>query len=250
MSVPSLKFLIASLLKSNESDFNRHSKAKPPIKSLIGSLFLHILVVSLIFGTALFKRSKPNLINTMDADLVDIEFTRLDQDLNFKTKTAQKKSQKKVVKSVSKTKRIANLESDMAIKNIAKAASTRVVEKNQEPVGREDTELASESGESSELSSKVKMSYDQYLVSYINKYKTYPRIAERLKQQGVVLSKIVISKEGKLKNIIISKSSGFSSLDQGTISLIKSLAPFKPLPGQFKSEYKVSIPIEYILAGS
>ena len=130
------------------------------------------------------------------------------------------------------------------------AKNVKPIDQAESSEGNRDQTISSDSTEGSSQIQKIKMSYEQYLVSYISKYKTYPRIAERLKQQGMVYPQIRISKDGKLKDIVISKSSGFSSLDQGAINLIKSLAPFKPLPENLDGEYTITIPIEYILAGS
>lgn len=220
-------------------------------KSMISSLGLHGLVLALILSSGYFKRASRVSQPPIDVDLLDIEFTNADQDLSqIKSlpKSLQKSQpiQSKVVTPVQAPNELA--------KDVIKAQAKSKPKSEISIAAKQELEnlaqgQSSKTGVDNEgVSSKaVRMSYDQYLVSYINKYKTYPRIAERLKQQGVVISKIIISKDGQLKDVIINKSSGFSTLDQGTVNLIKSLAPFKPLPDNFKSEYEVSIPIEYIL---
>lgn len=249
----SYKYALGRFFSTSARCLSVNSSVKssaPSITSpMLGSLALHSFILIFIFGTAFFDQQQTRLIPKIDVDLVDIEFTTLDHDLSGLKKMAVKK-QTKAKKVTKKTKTIFFSETGALTKSLNKISKPQVIEQSETEVKGDDKTVVSEFEKGLEVSQKIKMSYDQYLVSYINKYKTYPRIAERLKQQGVVLSKIVISKEGKLKDIIISKSSGFSSLDQGTINLIKSLAPFKPLPDNFKAEYKVNIPIEYILAGS
>ncbi len=217
-------------------------------KALMLSLGLHALAFGLIVSTGYLKSSQVALQPQIEVDLVDIEFTLQDQDLSkIKTPKAPAATNLKPNKTVLKTSSAPKLETakgpkDSVLNPPAKKELQNLTES-------ESVESSGDPNSAAKNSRTIRMSYDQYLVSYINKYKTYPRIAERLKQQGVVISKIVITKEGQLKDVMIDKSSGFSSLDQGTLNLIKSLAPFKPLPDQFKSEYQVNIPIEYILAG-
>jgi periplasmic protein TonB len=235
-------------------------------KSLLGSLALHVGLLSLVLGSAYFKayNSKPS-VPVIDVDLVDIEFTTLDQDLSKIKATLSKASKPNKTKELEATIPKKNIEpvakDESSIKDPSlkdKAKQDQVVDKTtNESITNIDAQTGSEEG-TSKLTAKIRMSYEQYLISYINRYKTYPRIAERLKQQGVVVPKIIISKDGKLKEIVIEKSSGFSSLDQGTINLIKSLAPFKPLPENLQNEdslsnneeYTIKIPIGYTLIGS
>ncbi len=224
--------------------------------SMLSSMGLHagflILVLSSGYLNTSYKESQPPI----DVDLVDIEFTTLDQDLS-KLKVIPKKGLEKANNDeVISDKSVLEKNPELAKKKlklvpelsseISKAAKDELKSLSQS-VANSSGPKGSPSASSLGNSQAIRISYNQYLVSYINKYKTYPRIAERLKQQGVVVSKIVISKDGKLLDVIINKSSGFSTLDQGTVKLIKSLAPFKPLPDHFKSNYEVSIPIEYIL---
>lgn len=237
------------------------------------SLGLHLLLLSVVIGSAYYRQTQLSLIPQIDVDLVDIEFTLEDQDLSKirQRLLKQQKAAPVVAKPVQPIKKIVQDQpldktQDMVIDPTLKktlqdlkspTVATTETAKNVKPVdqaesseGNSDQTISSDSKEGSSQIQKIKMSYEQYLVSYISKYKTYPRIAERLKQQGMVYPQIRISKDGKLKDIVISKSSGFSSLDQGAINLIKSLAPFKPLPENLDGEYTITIPIEYILAGS
>jgi protein TonB len=242
---------------------------------MLTSLSLHLSLLLLVIGSSYYRQSQLSLMPQIDVDLVDIEFTLDDQDLS-KIRQRVLKQQKAapvvaekvlpVEKPVALDKPLENKDDLVLDPTLQKTlqdlksptVATSEALKNSKPIdqaestdGNSDQTISSESSEGSSQIQKIKMSYEQYLISYISKYKTYPRIAERLKQQGMVYPQIRISKDGKLKDIVISKSSGFSSLDQGAINLIKSLAPFKPLPENLDgSEFTITIPIEYILAGS
>lgn len=240
--------------------------------SLLGSLALHVGLISLILGSAYFRTIQKPFAPTIDVDLVDIEFTTLDQDLSqlklSQAKGAQKqtsdiknepviKEQTDLTKSKGVEKKPISTDADLTKEALSKSKTLEELSKNSKQNQDFKSGNSQDSDSTNSGSAKVKMSYEQYLISYINRYKTYPRIAERLKQQGIVVPKLVISKDGKLKEVLIEKSSGFSSLDQGTINLIKSLAPFKPLPETLKTEsglsgedYTIKIPIGYTLIGS
>lgn len=229
-------------------------------KPMVASVVFHLALISLMMFATFSKSKEAALTPPVNVDLVDIEFTATDQDLskvkplgstqpNIQSSVKEKTPQPEVVKRETETLK-KEIVQNTEVTNTKKAIESIAPQNLNTLPQTANTDGGSSGfqGSSEGTLQKLKMSYDQYLLSYINRYKTYPRIAERLKQQGVVDSKIIISKDGKLKDVIINKSSGFSSLDQGTINLIKSLAPFKPLPEHLDGEYEVNIPIEYILA--
>lgn len=245
-------------------DFTRSTFNKP----MITSLGLHALLLAVVVGSGYFRNSQSKLIPQIDVDLVDIEFTTEDQDLsNIRQRVLRQQKAAPVAKTVA-TERSVVQQQEISEKMALDPTLKRSLKDLKSPTlansdvnpdataedsvadGTSDKTVNSDSTDGSSQIQKIKMSYEQYLMSYIAKYKTYPRIAERLKQQGMVYPKIRITKDGKLKDVVISKSSGFSSLDQGAINLIKSLAPFKPLPENLEEEYTITIPIEYILVGS
>lgn len=203
--------------------------------SMILSLVFHGAFILCVFGPGMIKKSQSVSAPQIDVDLMEIEFTTLDQDL----------SKNLIQKQPIVQKSFPNRLQPEAVKDEMSEKGKKELQ-NLAEQSPPQSQGHTETTEGSQTEA-LRMSYDQYLVSYINKFKTYPRIAERLKQQGVVISKIIITKEGQLKDVVINKSSGYSTLDQGTVNLIKSLAPFKPLPDHFKTEYEVRIPIEYIL---
>lgn len=189
----------------------------------------------------------------IDVDTVDIEFTATDQLVpDVKTPSLKQKAIAEVL-PVDKPAEVTPKSEDGILKAektkdiVSSDVTPQVAQNAVEGEGSDSMNL--EGSYSGVQAQKVQMSYSQYLVAYIRKYKTYPRIAERLKQHGMVHAKIVITKDGHLKEVTVDKSSGFSSLDQGAMNLIKSLEPFKPLPETMKDEYSVIIPIEYTIAG-
>ncbi len=233
------------------SEFTKATFNKP----MLTSLGLHVVVVFLMMGAAFYQQSQVSLSPLIDIEMVDIEFTSDDQDLSS---VRQKQLAKPQVSSTEIAKvKPANLNEEILSKTAKESQFTEKADSltsestsqiTSEGTSEKTIDTDSETGSSQKQ--KLKMSYEQYLVSYITQYKTYPRVAFRLKQEGLVYPQLKISKEGQLKAIVISKSSGFLSLDQGAISLIKSLAPFKPLPQNLNDEFTITIPIEYTIKGS
>jgi periplasmic protein TonB len=78
----------------------------------------------------------------------------------------------------------------------------------------------------------------------------YPREAMERGLQGVVYLQMVIEKDGRVSRVRVSKSSGFSVLDDNMIQTIKQAAPFAPLPKGWKKErVLVSGAFSYVLLG-
>ncbi|MBE9546880.1 MAG: energy transducer TonB [Proteobacteria bacterium] len=78
--------------------------------------------------------------------------------------------------------------------------------------------------------------YRSYLVKLrkrINRNWSYPKGAYIRKEEGTTVVKFSITKDGFLKNICIIMSSGFKSLDMETLDVVKSSAPYAPLPKSF-----------------
>jgi len=62
----------------------------------------------------------------------------------------------------------------------------------------------------------------------------YPAAAYEKNEEGVVVIKLSIDAGGALTQITLVNSSGFDSLDSGTLDVVNAAAPFQPLPGQYE----------------
>lgn len=61
----------------------------------------------------------------------------------------------------------------------------------------------------------------------------YPADAYENSEEGIVVIKLTIEADGSLAQAELTAPSGFESLDQGTIDVIRAAAPFAPLPSQY-----------------
>ena len=77
----------------------------------------------------------------------------------------------------------------------------------------------------------------------------YPAIAVRRGNQGKVILKFTIHKNGKVSNIELLSSSGYQVLDKSIMDAIKLAGPFPPLPKSFqKSNLTISGSFTYLLS--
>jgi protein TonB len=48
---------------------------------------------------------------------------------------------------------------------------------------------------------------------------------------------VVIGADGRLKDIVVRRSSGNAALDQAALTILRLAAPFEPLPDKIRAEY-------------
>ncbi|HHB92216.1 MAG TPA: energy transducer TonB [Thioploca sp.] len=97
-------------------------------------------------------------------------------------------------------------------------------------------------------SKEAEKTYQRKLNRLIAQKKIYPRKAKRMGQQGVVRMLFTVLANGKIKNIIIEKSSGSSSLDKAAKKLIQRISGLLPFNSLIKRKrWQFHIDIKYQL---
>ncbi len=61
----------------------------------------------------------------------------------------------------------------------------------------------------------------------------YPKTAFEREEEGIAVIKFSIGESGNITSSQIIESSGSNNLDQGTIDVVRSAAPYEPLPREF-----------------
>ena len=82
----------------------------------------------------------------------------------------------------------------------------------------------------------VDVKYAAYLAQVKKKIQRlwkYPTEAYLRNEVGVVMILMSIDADGSLSQVMLTSSSGSPSLDQGTLDVINTAAPFHPLPAQY-----------------
>ena len=108
-------------------------------------------------------------------------------------------------------------------------------------------ESAAPSASAVELS-RLSQAYLAELVREIHRNKYYPRKARRRAEQGTVLVRFTIEREGGLSAISVASSSGFHRLDDAALETLRRLTPFRPIPVALNRErWPITVPIEFSL---
>ncbi|NWF66821.1 MAG: TonB family protein [Campylobacterales bacterium] len=136
--------------------------------------------------------------------------------------------------SVENKEEIKHAKSDISISN--------------EPTSKELEELKQKNLLDEQKKQEILNQYLAQITEYIQKNKTYPNTARRLKQTGVVELHFIIEKNGEIKNLSVKNSSNSSYLDSASIDMIKKIGSFNPIPKELeKNSIEIVVPIEYKL---
>jgi protein TonB len=98
------------------------------------------------------------------------------------------------------------------------------------------------------LIQRIEDEYKAALRQAIEKHKTYPRRAVRLRKQGEVVMGFTVLKDGTIQAIRVVQSSGVSLLDKAAKSAVKKTSGSLPFPGKLeRSQWDFTIPIKFSL---
>lgn len=90
--------------------------------------------------------------------------------------------------------------------------------------------------------------YYTRLQAWLGKHKRYPRLARLRNEQGVVLLRIVVKNDGKVSNVTIEKSSGYSRLDEEAGKMLQRSQPLPMIPPEIhKNQLELLVPIQFFL---
>ncbi len=152
-------------------------------------------------------------------------------------------------------KKSSSIQSAEDVKKEKMGIKRQILEKEKSNVESENVAEKSVSEEEDErgkptVSTNKKFNRESYvslIIQEIERKKFYPPLARRLGIEGKVVVRIVIDREGKLKEVSVVKSSGNKILDRAALKLIKK-CNFPPLPPEYQKEiFDVEIPIRYEL---
>lgn len=116
-----------------------------------------------------------------------------------------------------------------------------------ESVASEDSQS---SAQQQELPTSHAPSYATELRAYLERHRYFPQKALRLKQTGVVTLSITVDKSGQFSQVQIQEPSGFDSINDAALNLVKSLQKFKPLPTQYGEQTQFVVSLSYQIKGT
>lgn len=92
--------------------------------------------------------------------------------------------------------------------------------------------------------------YRSNLLKKTYQHVIYPESAIDRNQQGDVILKLTISRDGKIKGVDYNKRADFSSLNKAAARAVKNSTPYPPAPKSLHGEsFEVVMPIKFRLAG-
>ena len=90
--------------------------------------------------------------------------------------------------------------------------------------------------------------YLRALVARIHRTKYYPRKSRRRGEEGTVLVRFVIRKDGRFDDVVIARSSGIERLDEAALKTLRNLDRFQPIPDALgRDDWPISVPIAFSL---
>jgi len=94
----------------------------------------------------------------------------------------------------------------------------------------------------------IRERYLAQLRQQIERYKKYPLMARKGRQQGVVLVEFELSTQGELQSVMIKESCGKRLLDQAALRAVEAAAPFPVIPQQLLlAEASFAVPLRFVL---
>lgn len=95
---------------------------------------------------------------------------------------------------------------------------------------------------------QASVTWQGLLLSHLEKYRRYPRLAERLRQQGVAYVRFSVDRQGNVSNARIGRSSGHDSLDAATLETLARATPVPAPPAEMAGKpVEVMVPVEFFI---
>ncbi|MBX3335316.1 MAG: energy transducer TonB, partial [Nitrospira sp.] len=82
----------------------------------------------------------------------------------------------------------------------------------------------------------------------VAEFKRYPNTSRMNGEEGKVILKAVIRSDGRLAEVFVQKSSGYSALDQAAMEAVRLACPLHMKQAISKPQIVVSLPIVFRLA--
>jgi len=91
-------------------------------------------------------------------------------------------------------------------------------------------------------------SWQGLLLGHLEKYRRYPRNAQRLRQQGVTQVRFSVDRQGRVSNPRIGRSSGHHLLDEETLATLQRASPLPPPPPEIRGDpVEVMVPVSFFI---
>jgi periplasmic protein TonB len=93
---------------------------------------------------------------------------------------------------------------------------------------------------------KAQEDYLWQVVRKIAQHRYYPKSSRENSEEGLVVTLVTIARDGRLLDVTISRSSGFRTLDNAVLEVIRAAAPYAPLPNDVLGDrHTFVLPLNY-----
>lgn len=100
---------------------------------------------------------------------------------------------------------------------------------------------------SSAASRTISPSWEEALSAWIEAHKFYPELAQQRGEQGTVMVRFTVMRDGQVVGVTLVRSSGSGSLDRAAETILQG-ARVPPLPGAMSQpQITITVPVRYIL---
>ena len=97
-------------------------------------------------------------------------------------------------------------------------------------------------------SGRAAVTWQGLLLGHLEKYRRYPRSAERRRDEGVTYVRFSVDREGNAHEVRIGRSSGHPLLDEETLATVQRATPVPPPPPDLEGErIEVMVPVEFFI---
>jgi protein TonB len=94
----------------------------------------------------------------------------------------------------------------------------------------------------------LRATWQAQLLSWLERHKRYPRVAQEQRQQGVASLRFALDRQGRILSFRLDKSSGFTLLDEEVLELIQRAQPVPAPPPEIPGDrIEVLVPVAFSL---
>jgi len=104
------------------------------------------------------------------------------------------------------------------------------------PKEMEKDEAEKEAAEDTLSVDDIRQRYVRYVVSRIERYKVYPLEAQKRGHEGVVVVRLLMTKDGDVKKVGILQPARYQALTDAAIASIRRALPFQSFPSNMPDE--------------
>ena len=93
---------------------------------------------------------------------------------------------------------------------------------------------------------KAQEDYLWGVVRKISQHRYYPKSSRENSEEGLVVARITVARDGRLLDVAVARSSGYPTLDNALIEVIRQAAPYPPLPNDMPGDrHTFLLPLNY-----